>query len=262
MASYSDEGFEQLAKTIRVSLGIDDVTKIHAIDFLRGLKHAGYIKDYVRLPDSCLPGAAGKYDPEDKKIYLSDSTYIGADNDISRDRFTVFHEGAHALLGHQHERKRSLGAQAKVERRVPSIRRDEGDADKLAVAIMAPFHKADFTLETSAVEIGARFGLGPKASSKRCEEFAGMYRRANKVRRPLPKGVSDFLAEQRRRGYVVTSLPAEEIEAIKPSATVIPATPVPIRCAAISKWCATDFPIVHGMWDLHRRRLTARLGFP
>src|SRR5262249_45981675 len=81
---------------------------------------------------------------------------------------------------------------------------------------MAPFYKADFTLETSEAAIGTRFGLGPKASSRRREEFAGMYRRANKLRRPLPKGVSDFLAEQRRRGYVVKSLPEEEIEAIKP----------------------------------------------
>ena len=51
MASYSDEGFEQLAKTARSQLGIDDLTKVGAIDFLRRLKHAGYIMDYVRLPD-------------------------------------------------------------------------------------------------------------------------------------------------------------------------------------------------------------------
>ena len=59
MASYSDEGFEQLAQAIRIELGIDDQIKVDPIYFLRRLKHAGYIRDYVRLPDSGLPGAEG-----------------------------------------------------------------------------------------------------------------------------------------------------------------------------------------------------------
>jgi len=217
MASYSDEGFEQLAKTARTELGIDDLVKIDAIDFLRRLKHTGYIRDYVCLPDACLPDAEAKYKPDDKKIYIRQSVYSAAANDCTQARFTVFHEGAHALLGHQYERKRSFSDRAKIEKRVPSIRRDEGDADKLAVAIMAPFERANFTLETTAAAIGGRFGLGPTASSKRYTEFAGIYRRANNLKRPLPKGVSDFLSEQRRRGFVVKSLPPEEIAAMKPA---------------------------------------------
>jgi hypothetical protein len=217
MASYSDEGFEQLAKTVRAELGIDDLVKVGAIDFLRRLKHTGYIRDYVRLPDACLPDDQAKYNPDDKKIYIRESVYNGAANETTQDRFTVFHEGAHALLGHQYERKRSFSARAKIERKVPSIRRDEGDADKLAAAIMAPFDKANFTLEMTTAAIGSRFGLGPKASSKRYNEFAGIYRRANNLKRPLPKGVSDFLSEQRRRGYIVKSLPSEEIAAMKPA---------------------------------------------
>lgn len=216
MASYSDEGFEQLAKTVRVELGIDDQTKVDPVGFLRQLKHAGYIGDYVRLPDSSLPDAEGKYNPDDKKIYLRESTYNGAKNGNPRDCFTVFHEGAHALLGHQHERKRSSTAQARTEKRVPSIRKDEENADKLAVSIMAPLHKAEFTLQTTQGQIAARFGLSSTAASRRYDEFAALFRKANKLRRPLPKGVADFLAEQRRRGYVVTSLPDEEIAPFKP----------------------------------------------
>jgi hypothetical protein len=215
MASYSDEGFEQLAQIVRSELKIDALIEVDAVDFLRRLKHAGYIKDYVRLPDSCLPNAEGKYNPEDQKIHLPESTYVGAASGNPHDRFTVFHEGAHALLGHQYERKRSFAVQAKMEKRAPSIRRDETDADKLAVAIMAPFRKAQFTLETTPTQIGLRFGLSSTAASRRYQEFAGIYRRANNIKRPLPKGVSDFLLEQRRRGYAVTSLPENEITAIK-----------------------------------------------
>jgi Zn-dependent peptidase ImmA (M78 family) len=182
MASYSDEGFEQLARTIRVELGIDDQTKVDPIAFLRRLKHAGYIIDYVRLPDSCLPDAEGKYNPEAKKIYLRESAYNGAENGNPRDCFTIFHEGAHALFGHQYERKRSSTAQAQVEKRVPSIRKDETDADKLAISIMAPLHKAEFTLQTTQAQIAARFGLSSKAASRRYNEFAALFRRANKLK--------------------------------------------------------------------------------
>ena len=113
-------------------MGIDDLIKVDAIDFLRRLKYAGYIKDYIILPDACLPDADGTYNPDDKKIYLRGTVFSGATNGLTQHRFTVFHEGAHALLGHQYERKRSFSAKAKVEKRVPSIRHDEGDADKLA----------------------------------------------------------------------------------------------------------------------------------
>lgn len=121
------------------------------------------------------------------------------------------------MLGHQYERKRSFSARARIEKKVTSIRRDEGDADKLAVAIMAPFEKANFTLETPPAAISDRFGLGLKASSLRYAEFAGIFRRANKLRRPLPNSVTDFLSEQRRRGYLVTSIPVEELAAMKPA---------------------------------------------
>ena len=118
MASYSDEGLEQLARTVREELDIDDIMKVDSIEFLRLLKHKGCIKDYVRLPDSDLPDAEAKYDPDDDKIYLRKSVSSHAEKGVPHDRFTVFHEGAHALLGHQHERKRSLGALARTEKRV------------------------------------------------------------------------------------------------------------------------------------------------
>jgi hypothetical protein len=216
MSSYSDEGFEELGKIVRVTLGIDDQIKPDPIDFLRRLKHAGYIKDYVRLPDADLPNKEATYNPDDKKIYLRESVYRGAENGVPHFQFTVFHEGSHALLGHQYERKRSFAAQARSEKRVPSIRKDEDDADGLTAAIMAPLHRADFTLETTPDQIASRFNLSRRAALIRHDTFARMYRKANNLRRPLPKGVADFLTEQRRRGYVVTSLPAEEIAAIKP----------------------------------------------
>jgi Zn-dependent peptidase ImmA (M78 family) len=164
MPSHSDEGFEQLAKTVRLALCIDDQVKLDALDFLRRLKHAGYIKDYVRLPDASLPDAEAKYNPDDQKIYVGASACAGAANDIPHYRFTVFHEGSHAVLRHQYERKRSVGLRALAERKVYTIRIDEDDANKLAATIMAPFHKADFCLQMTPAQIADRFGLSLPAA--------------------------------------------------------------------------------------------------
>lgn len=216
MASYSNEAFEEIGRTVRVALEIDDQIKPDPIDFLRRLKRAGYIRDFVRLPDAAMLDAEAKYNPDEKTIYLRNSVCDGAECGNPHFRFTVFHEGAHAVLGHQRERKRSFTARAQMEKKVPSIGRDEGDANKLTVAIMAPFHKAAFTLEMTSEEIASRFGLSPKAASTRYDEFAQLYRRAHNLRRQIPKSIVDFLTEQRRRGYVVTSLPQDEVSAFKP----------------------------------------------
>lgn len=207
MPSYSDEGFEELAKTARVTLEIDKEVKLDPIDFLRRLKRKGYIKDYIRIPDSALPNDEAKYNSDEKVIYLRESTYSGAENGEPHFVFTVFHEGSHALLGHQHERKRSFSAQARTERRVASIRIDEDDANRLTAAIMAPFHRADFTLTMTAKQLTERFGLSAAAASKRIDEMSGIYRRRYNIPRPLPPGVVDFLAGKRREGHKVTSLP-------------------------------------------------------
>lgn len=216
MLAYSDEAFEQIGKTVREALGIDDQIKLDPIDFLRRLKHAGYIKDYVRLPDISLPNKEAEFNPDDEKIYLRDSVYLSAQRGEPHFRFTVFHESSHAILRHRHVRNRSQGQRAKTERTVSSIRRDEDEANKLTATLMAPFHRAEFTTETTPEQIANRFGLSNKAAVRRHEELGKLYRQANNLRRPLPKGVADFLIEQRRRGYVVTSLPTDEISAFKP----------------------------------------------
>jgi hypothetical protein len=216
MPSYSNEQLEELGKRFRQILEIDDQLTPDPIDFLRRLKHAGYIKDYVELPDTAFSEAEAKYVPEDEKIYLRKSTYLEARKRTPHFCFTVFHEGAHALLGHKQERRRSLGDQGRLERRiVPEIRRDETEANRLTAAIMAPYHKANFTLDTTPAEIARRFNLSAPAAKARHDEFARMYRRDNNIRRPLPRGVSDFLVEQRRRGYLVTALPSDETAAMQ-----------------------------------------------
>jgi hypothetical protein len=214
MSSYSDEDYDQIAKTLREALGLDCDIWLDVLDALRRMKHCGYLRDYVCLPDNELPGAEAKFVPDERKIYLRASTYQAAEQGEPHARFTVAHEIAHCALYHQHTRKRGIAVGA-FEKKVPSISRDEKQADKFAAAFLAPSHRAVFNLDTTPAQLAQRFGLSAPMAKVRTEELAGMYRRRHNIRRDLPRGVVDFLVAKRREGYSVTSLPSEDIAAMQ-----------------------------------------------
>lgn len=215
MSYHSDEDFERLAMILREALDLDDQITLDVVEFLRRLKRKGYIADYVRVPDSAMLDAEAKFKPDDRKIYIRESIYVAAENWAARARFTIVHECAHAALEHQFERKRSLSGTAIAEKRVASIHRDEIQANKLAAAVLAPFHRTEFTLATSAQQLMKRYGLSTSAASRRVEEMARIFRRQHNMLRPLPPGVIDFLANRRREGYTVTSLPLVDVVAMQ-----------------------------------------------
>jgi Zn-dependent peptidase ImmA (M78 family) len=215
MPYYSDEEFEETAKIIRTNVELDEQIQLDAIEFLRRLKRYGYIVDYLRVPDHTMPDDEAKYIAAERRIYIKEGVYSGAENWMDHYRFTIIHECSHALLNHQFERKRSFSMQAAVEKRVASIRHDETDADRLAAAIISPFHRANFTLDTTAQQLARRFGLSAAAASARHATLSRIYRRRYNLPRPLPAGVIDFLAKRQREGHAVTSLPTEDVAALQ-----------------------------------------------
>jgi hypothetical protein len=52
-------------------------------------------------------------------------------------------------------------------------------------------------------------------ASIRAEELARMYRRRHNIRRDLPAGVVDFLIAKQREGHKVSSLPPEDVVAMR-----------------------------------------------
>lgn len=214
MSNYSDEDYDQIGRILREELGVDDDIWLDVIDALHRMKYRGYLRDFIRLPDSDLPDAEAKFVAEERRIYLRDSIFRAAEREEPHARFTVAHEIAHCALFHQHTRKRSI-AVGSFERKVSSIRRDETQAGKLAAALLAPFHRAAFNLSTTAAQLADRFGLSASMSKSRIEELAGIYRRRYNIRRELPPGVVDFLAARRAEGYPVTSLPSEDVVAMR-----------------------------------------------
>jgi hypothetical protein len=59
----------------------------------------------------------------------------------------------------------------------------------------------------TAQEIAKRFDISLAAATIRAQEIARLKRLQGGERRPLPRGVIDFLEEQRKKGFVVTSIP-------------------------------------------------------
>jgi Zn-dependent peptidase ImmA (M78 family) len=215
MSDYTDEQYDQLAKILREALSIDSQVEIDVLEMLRRMKYRGYLGDYIVVPDNAMTDAEAKFVPDERRIYIRESTYGAASKREPHARFTIAHEVAHCAHNHQHTRKRGIAVSA-FEKKVPTIKRDERQADKLAAAILAPFHRCEFTLATTSEQLAERFGLSDRMASIRVSELAGIYRRRHNIKKDIPAGIIDFLTEQRRRGYVVTSLPANEASAFTP----------------------------------------------
>jgi len=58
-------------------------------------------------------------------------------------------------------------------------------------------------------EIAERFDISLTAAKVRARELARMSRRATGTLRQLPPGVADFLRDQKRKGFRVTSVDSE-----------------------------------------------------
>jgi Zn-dependent peptidase ImmA (M78 family) len=205
MSYLEDEDFERAAQILRVKFGIDDQLRLDVIDILRKLKHHGQIIDYVRVPDMSLPEAEAQYDPDKGIIYLRESTYQAALQGNRRARWTVAHEIGHVTLNHQRTRNRSSTLRS-IEKIAQTIRRDEAQAHKFAAALLAPFHRANFSLQTTAQQVATRFDISLDAANRRIEEFTRIYRRLNGLARPLPSSVIDFLKAAQRKGHMIKNL--------------------------------------------------------
>ena len=226
MALLADDPIEELARALRINLRVDDQLRPDMIEVIERFKCQGYIADYVRVPDGLMLDAEAKFNPHERKLYLRESIYRSAAQGHPRARWTLAHEVGHVALRHQQIRNRStIGIE--IERKVPSIRRDEVHAHKFAAAFLVPFHRADFSLATTPAQLAERFGVSIVAAARRIEELASMYRHLHGIRRPLPPGVVDFLREAQRKGAKITSLEPLNVE---PNSPLYEGDPCPTCC--------------------------------
>jgi Zn-dependent peptidase ImmA (M78 family) len=149
-----------------------------------------------------MPGVEAKFDPDKGIIYIRESTYLAAEKGEERARWTIAHEVGHFALNHRTIRNRSSDPRL-IDKIAPTIRRDETQAHRFAAALLAPLHRAEFSPQTTAKQIAARFGISLQAAGARLEELGRIYRRLQGIKRQLPNSVIDLLAEARRKGHKI-----------------------------------------------------------
>jgi hypothetical protein len=212
MADCTDEEWEEIARRWRQAADKDDAICLDAPEFVRWLKRAGYVKDYICVPHQELPACEGKYDPDNEILFYRQSIWDAAEKCDPHAKWTLIHEACHAILGHKDVRFRADAlSKDRLSRRTAL---DEVAANRLTASILAPFDKAQYKLGMTVDDIQQRFGLSREAAAKRLEEFDRMFRRKAGIRRELPRGVADFLLHQKRKGHHVTSV--GDIEALSP----------------------------------------------
>jgi Zn-dependent peptidase ImmA (M78 family) len=145
---YNDEDFEAAARSLRRKLGIDDQLRPDMITVIIKLKDRGMIRNYVRVADDEMPNDEARFDPFEKLLYISESTFSAANGMFCsesarrRARYTIAHEIGHIALGHTGVRYRGDSG-ALGEKNVRDIRREEFEANRFAAAFLAPAHLAN-----------------------------------------------------------------------------------------------------------------------
>ncbi len=205
--SRNIDELEQIAARMTCAAGLESVGTFDVIDAVEsrfpkifpGLK-------LIRVSDQQLPHAEAEANSSTNTILIRESTYQQAKDWHPEARFVVMEEVCHIALGHTGPRYRRPPSQSKIY--CGTERRDEREARQLAALLLAPTALAKQC--SSPEEIAERFFLSGEAAEYRWEEVQRSKRREAGKPRELPSGVIDFLKEQRRKGFRVTSLKDDE----------------------------------------------------
>ena len=186
--TYIDEDrVESIAGRIRSEMGYSNSPFVEAKTFFfKAKKRLGF--SYLWPSDLSTP----EYDANNNRISIPLSVISGAEGAHGgRHRMTIFHECAHAFLGHKHVKYRAASGNL-AEKYSRTIRKDEQEAKRLAAALMAPFNLIDPTW--TAHDIALKFGMSLQAAEIRLTQFQEYTRKKSGGPRPLQKNFDDLLA--------------------------------------------------------------------
>jgi hypothetical protein len=206
-AARTIDELEQVATRIRRAAGVETVGTFDVIEAIETRLPAVFpgLK-LIRLPDEQLPHAEAEANSSTNTVLVRESVYQRAKDWNPRARMILMEEVGHIALGHTGPRYRRHQSQDQIFSRTE--KRDEHEARLLAALLLAPTHLAKAC--ASPEEIAERFFLSEEASEYRWQEIERHRRHETGRKRELPPGVVDFLREQKRKGYKVTSLEDED----------------------------------------------------
>jgi hypothetical protein len=198
----SPQTLKALALELRSKLDIDNVEYVDIRAALTGVQKLYPELTILRVRNEELCGADGMYESANRTLKLPDRVFEALDKGVPRARFSIIHELAHPLLGHQNIRYRHVSKKAH-EIGSPYVASDEAEADEFAAFFIAPDHLCEGC--STVEDFIERFGFSRRAATIRKEEYDRFLRNTTGQQRLLPPSGIEYLQEQRRKGYTVTS---------------------------------------------------------
>lgn len=199
-AYRTDESLEQLGRDFRTMLGIEYANYPDLLTVITKIKRINPAFNYKRVPDDCMPDAEASWDSDECVLSMRESIFVGIQRGETRSRFTVAHELAHYILGHQGHRNRSTNKLHK-EISAPLVKHQESEANRLASIILAP----EYLIQDGATadEIQRQHGLSSTSALLRKDEVDRIRRRRRGELRPLPQSIKEFLKNAKNEGLPI-----------------------------------------------------------
>jgi Zn-dependent peptidase ImmA (M78 family) len=188
MSYQTDKQIEEEGLAVREAFGIADQHRPDIKRMIYKAKQLGLIVDYVRGIDPRL-NAHAAFDGNRKMLHVSEDTFCALDLHDTHANFTIVHELMHAWRGDAGLRRRSLA----VEREIQANRGVEAGTNRLAAAVLAPYHLANYRPGMVPRDLCELFGISLSNASIRLPVIEKLYRQANGIRRALPPEVEKFL---------------------------------------------------------------------
>lgn len=156
-----------LADEVRKYLGISDISFFPILKVYELLGHIVDGANFEIRTKEEMGGDHGRTHPEQKLILIREDVYVGADNNMPRDRFTMCHELGHLLM-HQ-----GLSLSRIDPKNPPKIyMNSEWQADKFASFLLMPKHLLKRC--NSVSQAMDMFGVSYEAAFARNDEIQGV----------------------------------------------------------------------------------------
>lgn len=188
MSFISEEEFERLARNALIAFDLEYFRFQELMSLIIKMKRLDWVKNYERVPNSKMPLDEAEFNPHTRILRIREDIFCAANSGDPHALMTIAHEIGHIYLGHTRTRHRSVaGVEGReIEKIAPTIKRDEFQASRFAAAFRAPYHLANYQPGMTAHDLAQKFNLTVRAADIRLEQIEKMYRRENKISRPLP----------------------------------------------------------------------------
>lgn len=156
----------QIAKNVCDLLEIKDIARINIANFLDSLSVNWHITYVILDMDEMPPGIEAYCIPEDLLLCFREDVYERACSGFPRDKFTIFHEIGHLILGHRRTINREID-----DYPLKRIEDSEWQANQFAGEVLMPYDEIRLNNLVSEFDIQNHFNVSFQAALVRFSQL-------------------------------------------------------------------------------------------